>query len=591
MDSFVVSARKYRPARFADVIGQSQVTLTLKNAIRQNQVAQAFLFCGPRGVGKTTCARILAKVLNCENPTAEIEACNECASCRSFNQNASFNIHELDAASNNSVEDIRALIDQVRFAPQQGKRKIYIIDEVHMLSSQAFNAFLKTLEEPPPYAVFILATTEKHKILPTILSRCQIFDFNRIKTEDTANYLSDIAEKENIETDQDALHLIAQKADGALRDALSMFDRLAVFGNNKITYQTAVENLNVLDFDYFFKITDSFLAKDISSILLTFDKIIKKGFEGENFIQGLAEHIRNLIVASNKDTIAILDISENLKQRYMAQAMYVPLTFLINALNLIHEADARYKQARNKRLLVELLLIKLCNLKEYIETLNQTEVKKKPDIPGIPVNKTTPPQNQEAISCNNISVSAGNKEVAPLRDSQPIKNNSPLTTTSPLSKTKSSLAEIQKSIQQKANNNLIVEAPEQLTEDDLLIIDSLQFKECINALLSKLESGMKVLHSAILAYPPQLVNNKHIEIKINNSSIHKLLLEEKDMILNHLRVYLKMDKISLKIIFDEEAVQRERNTKPFTPEQRFEHLKKQNPKLQDLQKKLKLNIS
>ncbi len=591
MDSFVVSARKYRPARFADVMGQPQVTLTLKNAIRQNQVAQAFLFCGPRGVGKTTCARILAKVLNCENPTSEIEACNECASCRSFNQNASFNIHELDAASNNSVEDIRALIDQVRFAPQQGKRKIYIIDEVHMLSSQAFNAFLKTLEEPPPYAVFILATTEKHKILPTILSRCQIFDFNRIKTEDTANYLSDIAEKENIETDQDALHLIAQKADGALRDALSMFDRLAVFGNNKITYQTAVENLNVLDFDYFFKITDSFLAKDISSILLTFDKIIKKGFEGENFIQGLAEHIRNLIVASNKDTIAILDISENLKQRYMAQAMYVPLTFLINALNLIHEADARYKQARNKRLLVELLLIKLCNLKEYIETLNQTEVKKKPDIPGIPINKTTPPQNQEAIPYNNIHVSAGNKESAPLRDSQPIKSNSPLTTTSPLSKTKRSLAEIQKSIQQKADNNLIVEAPEQLTEDDLLIINSLQFKECINALLSKLESGMKVLHSAILAYPPQLINNKHIEIKINNSSIHKLLLEEKDMILNHLRVYLKMDKISLKIIFDEEAVQRERNTKPFTPEQRFEHLKKQNPKLQDLQKKLKLNIS
>ncbi|MGB3075684.1 MAG: DNA polymerase III subunit gamma/tau, partial [Chitinophagales bacterium] len=271
MENFIVSARKYRPARFEDVIGQPQVTNTLKNAIRTNQLAQAFLFCGPRGVGKTTCARILAKAVNCENITADFEPCNECPACEAFNHNASFNIHELDAASNNSVEDIRALIEQVRFAPQTGKKKIYIIDEVHMLSQQAFNAFLKTLEEPPPYAIFILATTEKHKIIPTILSRCQIFDFNRIKTEDMVKHLAAIAKKEDIAAEEDALHIIAQKADGALRDALSMFDRISIFANRKIQYAATVENLNILDYDYFFKLTDYFLATDTSSTLLTYN--------------------------------------------------------------------------------------------------------------------------------------------------------------------------------------------------------------------------------------------------------------------------------------------------------------------------------
>lgn len=367
MENFVVSARKYRPGTFNSVVGQAHITTTLKNAIKNNHLAQAFLFCGPRGVGKTTCARILAKTINCQNLQADIEPCNECDSCKSFNAGNSMNISELDAASNNSVEDIRNLVDQVRYAPQAGKYKIYIIDEVHMLSNQAFNAFLKTLEEPPSYAIFILATTEKHKIIPTILSRCQIFDFNRIQIDDIAGHLQYISEKEEIETEQEALHLIAQKADGALRDALSIFDLIVTFSSgSKVTYQSAIDNLHVLDYDYYFQIVDALLEENVAEILLTFDEILKKGFDGHNFIVGLSEHFRNLLVCKDNVTIKLLQVSENVQKKYISQSNKTPVGFLLTALNMASHCDLNFKSSKNQRLHVELALIKMAHIPSAI---------------------------------------------------------------------------------------------------------------------------------------------------------------------------------------------------------------------------------
>lgn len=370
MSNFVVSARKYRPIRFDSVVGQAHITNTLKNAIRNNHLAHAFLFCGPRGVGKTTCARILAKVLNCENPTSETEPCDECPSCKAFNENASLNIHELDAASNNSVEHIRALIEQVRFAPQRGKYKIYIIDEVHMLSQAAFNAFLKTLEEPPSYAIFILATTEKHKIIPTILSRCQIFDFNRIQISDMAGHLRNICTQEGINAEEDALNIIAQKADGALRDALSIYDRIVSFSGNNIKYQDVIENLNILDYDYYFRVVDAIVSEDVSELMLIFDSIQRKGFDGEIFINGLAEHLRNLLVCQRPETAALLEVSGNIKDRYLQQAALVPTSIIVSALSLASDCDINYKMSRNKRLHVEMTLIKMAFIRQALQQLS-----------------------------------------------------------------------------------------------------------------------------------------------------------------------------------------------------------------------------
>lgn len=379
MENFVVSARKYRPQTFESVVGQSHITTTLKNAIKNNHLAQAFLFCGPRGVGKTTNARILAKTINCQNITADIEACDQCDSCKSFNTSSSFNIHELDAASNNSVDDIRNLVDQVRYPPQAGKYKIYIIDEVHMLSNQAFNAFLKTLEEPPAYAIFILATTEKHKIIPTILSRCQIFDFNRIQVKDISEHLARIAEKEAIKAEPQALHLIAQKADGALRDALSMFDLIVTFSSdNTISYKTTIDNLHILDYDYYFRMTDFLFSENLQETLLTFDKILRDGFDGHNFIVGLCEHYRNLLVSKDPATVKLLEVSEEVQKKYAAQAQKVPLSFLVTALNLANSCDLQYKSSKNPRLHVELTLIKTAYLNSAINLAAAAdEVKKK----------------------------------------------------------------------------------------------------------------------------------------------------------------------------------------------------------------------
>ena len=362
MGNFIVSARKYRPQTFDTVVGQQSITNTLKNAILNNHLAQAFLFCGPRGVGKTTCARILAKTINCLNLKSETEACNACESCTSFNEHHSFNIHELDAASNNSVEDIRNLVEQVRIPPQVGDRKIYIIDEVHMLSQAAFNAFLKTLEEPPAHAIFILATTEKHKIIPTILSRCQIFDFKRIQVEDVASHLAKICENEKIEFEPDALHIIGQKADGALRDGLSIYDRMVSFNQAKITYQDTIENLNILDYDYYFKAVDQALKQDIPSSLLTFNEILQKGFDGHNFINGLAEHLRNVLVCKNPKTVELLEVGDTIKTKYVEQSQNCHQDFILGALEICNECDVQYKNSRNQRLLVELGLMQICSL-------------------------------------------------------------------------------------------------------------------------------------------------------------------------------------------------------------------------------------
>ena len=362
MENYIVSARKYRPSTFESVVGQRALTTTLKNAIATGKLAHAYLFCGPRGVGKTTCARIFAKTINCMSPTADGEACNQCESCTSFNEQRSYNIHELDAASNNSVDDIRQLVEQVRIPPQIGKYKVYIIDEVHMLSASAFNAFLKTLEEPPRHAIFILATTEKHKILPTILSRCQIYDFSRIGVEDTVAHLAYVASKEGITAEPEALNVIALKADGGMRDALSIFDQVVSFTGGHITYKSVIENLNVLDYEYYFKLTGFFLENKISDALLLLNDVLNKGFDGSHFITGLSSHLRDLLVSKDPATLPLLEVGASIRERYQAQAQQCPLPFLYRAMKLCNDCDLNYRASKNKRLLVELTLIQVAQL-------------------------------------------------------------------------------------------------------------------------------------------------------------------------------------------------------------------------------------
>ena len=424
MENYIVSARKYRPSTFESVVGQRALTTTLKNAIATGKLAHAYLFCGPRGVGKTTCARIFAKTINCMHPTAEGEACNECESCTAFNEQRSYNIHELDAASNNSVDDIRQLVEQVRIPPQIGKYKVYIIDEVHMLSASAFNAFLKTLEEPPRHAIFILATTEKHKILPTILSRCQIYDFSRISVEDTVAHLAYVASKEGITAEPEALNVIALKADGGMRDALSIFDQVVSFTGGHITYQSAIENLNVLDYEYYFRLTDQLLENKISDALLLLNDVLNKGFDGSHFITGLASHFRDLLVSKDPATTSLFEVGASIRDRYQAQAQKCPVPFLYKAMKLCNDCDLNYRMSKNKRLLVELTLIQVGQLtagkddasggrspKQAIKPIfNQSVTAQQPQAtPAMPQQQATvapqqpsvQPQQQAAPATNN----------------------------------------------------------------------------------------------------------------------------------------------------------------------------------------------
>ncbi|MBQ8722427.1 MAG: DNA polymerase III subunit gamma/tau [Paludibacteraceae bacterium] len=397
MEQYIVSARKYRPQTFMSVVGQAALTATLKNAIANNHLAHAYLFCGPRGVGKTTCARIFAKTINCLHPTANGEACNECESCKAFNEQRSFNIHELDAASNNSVDDIRNLVDQVRIPPQIGKYSVYIVDEVHMLSAAAFNAFLKTLEEPPAHAIFILATTEKHKIIPTILSRCQIYDFNRITINDTVAHLQYVAKNEGVEVEDMALNVIAQKADGAMRDALSIFDQVVSFCGNKVTYQGVISNLNVLDYDYYFRLVDALLQNRVPEALMIFDEVLSKGFEGQHFVGGLSSHLRDLMVSRDEMTLPLLEVGESIAEKYKEQSKRCELWWLYKALEFANDCDLAYRASRNKRLLVEVMLIRVAGL-----VAGGVQPKKvEPELPLIAVAPTLGEQNNAQCTMHN----------------------------------------------------------------------------------------------------------------------------------------------------------------------------------------------
>lgn len=579
MENFIVSARKYRPASFKTVVGQGHITNTLKNAIASNKLAQAFLFCGPRGVGKTTCARILAKTINCQNPTEDMEACGSCPSCISFTQSASFNIHELDAASNNSVEDIRSLVDQVRIPPQDGKYKVYIIDEVHMLSSQAFNAFLKTLEEPPAYAKFILATTEKHKIIPTILSRCQIFDFKRITIDDIAQHLAYVAQSENIKADPDALHIIAQKADGALRDALSIFDQIVSFSGGDITYAQVIENLNILDYDYYFKLIDAMLQADMKSALIIINEIIDNGFDGQHFIIGLGEHLRNLLVSKDEATVQLLEVSNNIKQKYLEQARACSPQFLIQALEKHNQCDVNYRSASNKRLHLELALLQMVSLQS-------TPVAPPPQNTAL----TPPPQNTAAIQQQTHSATPTASVAAPHQN--PVntgqKKNPPIITTArPDALTGmvsiKSFHEDQalKNAAQNNHTELIEDgSAEQFSTEQLMVVWK-QFTQ-------DLQEHSPSLAVTFNAKTPVIKEKFQIEFCVDNKLQFDKMQTLRNELTNTLRAQLHNSKIRLSIRIDAEDTGN--TVRPYTPVEKYNKLTDKNPELKRLHDLLELEI-
>ncbi|MEX1189321.1 MAG: DNA polymerase III subunit gamma/tau [Bacteroidia bacterium] len=566
MDNYIVSARKYRPVTFRSVVGQELITNTLKNAIRNKHVAQAYLFCGPRGVGKTTCARILAKTINCFNISEDIEPCNTCESCKSFNENASFNIHELDAASNNGVDEIRALIDQVRFAPQVGKYSIYIIDEVHMLSANAFNAFLKTLEEPPPHAIFILATTERHKILPTILSRCQVFTFNRINVDDIANHLKWVAGEEKIEAEPEALHVIAQKADGGLRDALSMFDQIISYsGDEGLTYQKAIENLNVLDYEVYFKLVDNLWQGNYSAALIGFDEVLSNGFDGGNFIAGLAEHFRNLLVCQDAITLPLLETSDGVKSRYQTQAVLCKPIQLIKALSILSSAEDKIKSSRNQRLLIELTLL-------HISQINQAEPEKKnPEPNKVVVNQPTQITSPEA----EIKVEAPKPQVT-----MNLQGLSALKTVS--IKNSTQLNKTDDSFNESSKKGDAVSIVEDLPEDSFDEQDMLHvWKQYSEKLMSERKMAMA---ASLTLSKPALKNGNEIHFKVQNESQLKEIESEKADLMSFVRRKLKNYSIKLMLEKSEAPLQ----TRPYTSEEKLKAMEEHNPQVTKLKDRLGL---
>jgi DNA polymerase-3 subunit gamma/tau len=567
MSDFVVSARKYRPSTFKDVVGQGSIVNTLKNAIANNHLAQSFLFCGQRGVGKTTCARILAKTINCQNLTAETEACNECDSCKSFNEGRSFNIHELDAASSNSVDDIRALIEQVRFAPQAGKYKVYIIDEVHMLSASAFNAFLKTLEEPPPHAIFILATTEKHKIIPTILSRCQIFDFKRIQIKDIAGHLAYISKAEGIAAEPEALHILAEKSDGAMRDALSMFDRMVSFAGKELTYKKVIENLNILDYDYYFKVTQAILNADIYSALLLFDEILANGFDGHLFINGLGEHFRNLLVAKNPVTAVLLEKGGALNEKYIAQASAYTEPLLFKGLSIISRCDISYKIAVNQRLLVEVALVKLTNLLVAPENQVLTPVKQAEATPTKPA--AAPPVYKQTA--------APTPKVAEPKQETPLKQAPKPNFTSYTKIINQNPAENQASEKQDASEP---DKSEPLPEDSLL--------DAWNEYAQSIKEKKISIYTILNAAPPKVLaeNPSSFEV-IVDSNFHQQAIEtEKTSLLDFLKEKLKVKKLNMVINISKTETQK----RPYTAQEKYAHMKSKNPDIDKLVDQLGLGL-
>ena len=607
MDKFIVSARKYRPQNFSTVVGQSHITTTLKNAIKNNQLAHAFLFCGPRGVGKTTCARILAKTINCENQTKDGEACNTCHSCVSFDAGTSLNIHELDAASNNSVDDIRALVEQVRFAPQAGKYKVYIVDEVHMLSTSAFNAFLKTLEEPPPYAIFILATTEKHKILPTILSRCQIFDFKRITNHDTVEHLQEICEKEEIKADKTALHVIAQKSEGCMRDALSILDKIVSFTGGKLTYQNTLEHLNILDEDYYFKLLDSLLQQELSSAMLMYDEINRKGFEGDLVLNGLAEFLRNVLVSRDSKVAMLLEVAEDFKQKYLQTAQKVSPAYIISALNILNESEINYRQAKNKRLHVELTIIKLCYLQQAIELVNnEGSISKKKIVDAAkplafrtvaiaklkeedPKDKTQIPRkaqetsNKEQEGAKLIIETPINKSVTtddrqPTTEKLSTVNRQPSTDNSP--STALSLKKIREQAAQQSKNSTTTK---ELSEEEAYLAWGLY--------IEKLRTAAK--HSVVTVFQDaqlKVTNANAIEI-ITHGDIKKTFIEnERAELILHLQQYFNNRSLIYNITVIEEEITKEVGDAPLSRKQQYLKIIEEYPLVKELRDRLKLEL-
>jgi DNA polymerase-3 subunit gamma/tau len=610
VDNFIVSARKYRPATFETVVGQQHITNTLKNAIKNNQLAQAFLFCGPRGVGKTTCARILAKTINCTNLQPNGEACGECDSCRAFQNGNSFNVHELDAASNNSVDDIRSLIDQVRIPPQAARYKVYIIDEVHMLSQAAFNAFLKTLEEPPNYAIFILATTEKHKILPTILSRCQIFDFNRIKVDDMAGHLANIAQKENITYENDGLHIIAQKADGGLRDALSMFDQIVSFSGGNVTYRSVIDNLNILDYDYYFSVTEKLLSEDSAQTLLLFDEILGKGFDGAHFISGLSEHFRNLLVGKDTSTIKLLEVSETIKARYLQQSQAASVSFLLSAMNIANQCDISYKLSKNQRLQVELALLKMSNLLSVFNLaampLSENgaapngEVKKKPDTS---VNSTPPAPvvaDEMTVARDNpvvynkvnqpVSAPATPSMVIPVAEAKPeqpaekpkvfIPNVHSAATSVKIPSLKDLGKQVEEAAQEEEDPYL------KGTDKEAFTID--RFLQLWTNHGAKLKADGKpaTLYTIFTSVTPIVLSPEAFEVPVANKVQELAFRDERPYLLNFLRTTLKNFSIEVNARVDEQTVAR----RPYTAMEKFQYLAAKNPQLIELKNKFNLDF-
>lgn len=581
MEAFIVSARKYRPQHFNTVVGQSHITNTLKNAIAHKQLAQAYLFCGPRGVGKTTCARIFAKTINCFHITPDGEACDKCESCLSFNSGQSLNVYELDAASNNSVEDIRNLVDQVRFAPQLGEYKVYVIDEVHMLSNAAFNAFLKTLEEPPKHAKFILATTEKHKIIPTILSRCQVFNFNRIKNEDISNHLAYIAKTENVTFEPEALHVIAQKADGGLRDACSIFDQMVAFTGNHLSYKAIVENLHVLDFDYYFKITDYLLNQKLPEIMVTFDDILKKGFDAHNFINGLGEHLRNVMVSRDAQTVQLLEISENLKPKYAEQATRASLSFLLKCLALISKTDVNYKSAKNPRLLVEMCLMQMA----YINTAPTTDAEKKNELTENPFQSGTitmavnqPTSNTTTANPARISnteekiVKTAEKPIVPFSELK--------------IKAQFSLKEVVKANMPSVDPALVTETKEAVFENKPFDGESLMKAVHAFALL-KNEAGNRQLFTTITTAKIEISETNVVTLNIHNEAQKEILTTVKQDFLDFVRKELANNTVGLDIKIEAET---NTTTKAYKPSDKFKLLAEKNPSLLELKKRLDLEL-
>ena len=582
MSDFVVSARKYRPSTFTDVVGQSAITNTLSKAIKDNHLAQSFLFCGPRGVGKTTCARILAKTINCENINENVEACDKCESCTSFNEHHSFNIHELDAASNNSVDDIRSLVDQVRFAPQVGEYSIYIIDEVHMLSSAAFNAFLKTLEEPPKHAIFILATTEKHKIIPTILSRCQIFDFKSICMNDIISHLEFVSKSEGINADKDALHIVAQKAGGSLRDSLSMFDRLVDSTDLTLTYKSVIENLNILDHDYYLKITNQIIANDVSAVMLTINEILQNGFDAHQFIMGLASHFRDLLVCKDPQTLVLLDKGEELKSKYLSQSSNCELSFLIKTLRMCNKCDIEYRSSKNQRLLVELTLLKMTTIGQFvsekknsnsqiISTTKKVEVNIKQEkvirIPSVETEVKEVSTTEKVEEKKDVVVEE--KEEAKKVVEEVVRK---------VGRSRFSLSEVMEDKKEVESELNAPKKSEKFTE--------VRMREVWKVFSDKINTEGKVnLFITLISSEPTLVGETIINLKISNDAQEKILDENKIELMDHLRTALKNDFITLQT----ELLEDIKSDVPYTSKDKFIKMTEENPHLNILQTKLGLD--